>query len=546
MLGVLALLSYCPAFQTFASHYHLLALLVGAKAFSMAACPTASDILRARAEFLGPQLHHRASFMEPWLSIVPRSLWEKGTGFIKSSFKIQRSEAFTDEESWTQIQSLAVTAGTANPLTGQITYNQVYNGEREDTYVPEVIGLRGPVINQDALTHYWNSSKFWMSYFEALEKRNVKTVINRLANVYMNYCYKMAQNATFNYFTGGWQVQPSPQCVDLSALIPSPPSSQLTQDALDYTAIILNQEGADQGDTNGWVTRGPDGPIYTLLIGQEASNYLLKNNSELRSDFNQSFQGWKETNPVIQRLGASRVIKNFRHVVTNFPPRWALLALSGTVQYISTGSDGTTAANKMITATAAGSITVNPSGQPAGSYIGVTFSWSTGAGVPAQPTTGPYSSANLATTLPTVYVPCGGTGYCFLRIPSFANSISATDVTVGLAGVTNGAWNDPSVASYEACIVTNPLVMTEEIVEVQDSLPGAKLNPQNYFGEWDYVTGNDAVLGMDGCTGIADPKKKIGRHFAEYRHALDPIFPQFGRLIVYLRCSGSADQITCS
>src|SRR5438477_9835727 len=108
------------------------------------ACTTLFDVLRARVEDLGPQLHLRASYKEPWLNIVPRDTYPKGAGYVRSSFQIGRSEPSTDEESWQTIQKIADNSSGACALT----YNQTYVGFHEDTYSPEMFGLMGPLVCQ--------------------------------------------------------------------------------------------------------------------------------------------------------------------------------------------------------------------------------------------------------------------------------------------------------------------------------------------------------------------------------------------------------------
>jgi hypothetical protein len=198
------------------------------------------------------------------------------------------------------------------------------------------------------------------------------------------------------------------------------------------------------------------------MIGQEASNTLLRQNAELRRDYRDAYEGLGEANPVIKRLGATLIIKNFRHMVTLFPPRWSCV-------------DGV-----------------------------------------------------------------------YTRVPTWVMSTNAADASKGRVAIVNPDWRDPAVANVEGAIVWNPWVMTEEVLMPVNSLPGANLKPQNYFGEWKFVTGNDALLGFDGCTGISDPTHKQGRHFAEYRHALKPIFPSYGRLILFSRCAANYDCVSCS
>jgi hypothetical protein len=484
----------------------------------MAGCTGLFDVLRARTEDLGPTLHSRASWKDIWLNIVPRDNYPKGAGYVRSSFQIARSEPGSEEETWNAINPINSETNASGACN--LTYNQTYVGEHEDQYKPENFGLMGPLVCQDDFTMYWRSAEFWDMYFKRLEQRNRKSVINRLGNIYRTYSYKAAASNSFSYVVGKWQAaQPAPSIVDMTDYTTGAlglPTSELTQEMLDVTATELMEEGADEGDTDAWISQGADGPQWPLYIGTWMSHRLFLNNSELRSDLNQSFQGWGDLNPVIKRLGASRILKNFRHVINRFPARWIFVPNGTTINYTSTGLKSNT---------------------------GVTVTYNNTIGV--IPGTG--NPANTPTP--------DGTDI-LIRIPSFVNSTAAFDVTKGQAGIVNGVWRDPNVtvtggssagvASFESVEVLNPLVMTEEVLMPVNSMPGMTLTPQNYFGEWKFVTGNDALLGIGGCTGITDPLHKQGRHFAEYRHALKPVFPIFGRMILFRRCPDSFDTVTCS
>lgn len=413
-------------------------------------------------EDLGPTLYTRASWKDPWLNLVPRSEWPVGAGLVRSAFTIGRSEPSTDEETWSTIQ---VTSGGTFTGSCGTSYTQTYVGYKETTYNPEGFGLVGPLICQDDLTIFWNSKDFWEKYFQALEKRNMKSIINRLANIYMTYATKVIPNADGSYteVAGNTSTQPPGAAVDLTG-VTTPPACGLSQDLLDNQAISLSEDGADNPNTNGWITQGPSGPEFPLLIGEGASNQLVLNNAELRDDYRSAFMGWGDANPVIQRIGASRIIKNFRHIITRFPPRWSI-------------TDGTGA---------------------------------------------------------------------LVRVPTWLMSTSSTDASKGQVAIVNPAWQNPGVAAVEGAVVLNPWVYTEEVLRPVNTAPGMKWTAQNYFGEWRFVTGNDALLGFDGCTGVKDPTHKLGRHFAEYRHAAKPIFPDYGRLILFKRCPAVIDCVTCS
>lgn len=421
------------------------------------ACAQPFDVLRLRTEDLGPTLYVKASYKDPWLNLVPRAEYPQGAGLVRSSFQIGRSEPTTDEETWNAIVAQGASTGPC-----AVTYNDTNVGEKETTYKPEVFGLRGPIVCQDSLAIYWESEAFWMKYFEALEKRNIKSITNRLENIYMNYSTKVvpSTNGTITEYAGQVSTQPPGSAVDLSGV--AVPGCGLTQDILDQEALALSEESADVPNSNGWITMGESGPEFPILIGQEASNQILLNNAELRSDYRQAFMGWGDANLVIQRIGASRIIKNFRHIITRFPARW------------------------------------------------------------------------------------GYTNGAFVRIPRFRMSSAAADATLGQVAIVNPDWLNPNIAGYEAAIVLNPWVYTERVLQPVNAAPGMKWNAQNYFGEWHFVTGNDAFLGMDSCNGISDPMHKQGRHFAEYRHAAEPIFPSYGRTILFKRCPSVIDCVTCS
>lgn len=456
------------------------------------ACANPFDSLRAKTEDLGETLYVIGSWMDPWLNIVPKETYPEGAGYERSVFTIGRSEPNTDEEPWTQIQSIANNALGA--LAASTEYQSVQVGHKENKYKPERLPLVGPLVGQDDLVMYWNAKDFWVKYFKQMEMRSTRSVSNRVANIYMQYVPKMACNSSAvwksgNISSSGSVFNGTTANVDLSALAgTNVPTSELTQEYLDSGATMLIQESAYDPNTQGWLSLGPDGPIFPLLIGLESSRNILQNNSEFRSDLNQSFQGWGDSNPVIQRMGASRVIKNFRHMVTPFPPRWYYNPTAATQNavVIATDSDGTT-----------------------------------------------LKTANVA-------------AYSYQRIPTWVMSNDSTDATKGTVAIINPKWQDPAVATYEGAVSLHPWVMTEEVLKPINAAPGMKWNAQNYFGEWDFVTGNDALLGFDNCTGLADPQHKLGRHFAEYRHAPKPVFPQFGRLFLSVRCANSADELRCS
>jgi len=91
--------------------------------------------------------------------------------------------------------------------------------------------------------------------------------------------------------------------------------------------------------------------------------------------------------------------------------------------------------------------------------------------------------------------------------------------------------------------VLTPWVFHSEIVKPVNAMAGLTFAPKNYMGEWMFVTGGQNISE----TYCFDPLEKQGAHFAEYKHAPKPIFPSFGRFIVFKRCQGAGYNCTaCS
>ena len=402
-------------------------------------------------ESLHEELYRRASFRGVWLNLIPKSEYTPETGLTQTTFTVGRSEPTTDQEVWSRITGSTVTGGDAVGSSGacSVAWNDTNWGYKEQTYSPEQFGLRGPIICQDDLIFNFRASRFLEAYLAALAKRSQRSLENRLQNIYMHLVGKHSATASYPFYAGGVFTNGVAPAIPSWAGV-TPPTSELTQEMLDTTSIELNELGASDPNTDGWITLGDDGPIYPLLIGQEASQDIQLNNAELRQDFR-----WAEPMNLIKRLGASRVIKGFRHIINLFPPRYNYLA---------------------------------------GNWI---------------------------------------------RIPTWIMPTVAPHASKGAVAVINPQWQS---AAYEVAIVLTPWVFHCENVRPVNSAAGLSWDPKNYMGEWQFITGGNEI----DDSACYDPTKKLGRHFAEYKHAARPIFPEFGQAIMFRRCpTTNYGTVTC-
>lgn len=117
---------------------------------------------------------------------------------------------------------------------------------------------------------------------------------------------------------------------------------------------------------------------------------------------------------------------------------------------------------------------------------------------------------------------------------------TAPHASKGRVAIINPQWK---TAAYEGAIVMNPWVFTDEVIRPVNSAAGLNWSPKSYMGEWDFKTGGREI----DDAACYDPTKKLGRHFSEFKHAARPVFPEFGRLIIFRRCPvTSFGTVTCA
>lgn len=268
---------------------------------------TAFDRMRLPSESLNEMFLHRPHPDDLWLGAIPKTTYQL-PGVTQTGFIVENSEPLTDSENWVEV---AQSVGTENTTPGcDVTYNAVDVGYTEFTYGPRKFGLKGPAICKDNLKYQFESKQFLMDYFKQLEHRSKRS-----------WCFEMRNR--YQYFAPKYTATAGVPISDTSTAITAlgsqfQPDSELTMDILDTVAGHMNENGvyADLDD-NGIVSLGPEGPLYTLVIGQEMSNRLYRTDSARRIDVREA-----EPSELLKRVGASRITGNFRHAVTVIPPRY--------------------------------------------------------------------------------------------------------------------------------------------------------------------------------------------------------------------------------
>jgi hypothetical protein len=275
------------------------------------ACDTPNDIFRQATESLGDEIYLQAVERSIALNLIPREEYKSGTGLVQSVFTMGRSMPESDEPETEQIE---FSDGETFEGTCGIDYKDVPVGFNEDTFGPEKFGWKGPVVCAEDLIYSFKIQSFLPLYVHAMAQHSETEISNRLFAIYDHFVPKRIAKDAFPYTAGSTGTPPQKPLETVS--LPAA-TCMLTQEMLDKDAAQLNSEGAFQPNSNGWLELGADGPIYPLLISQEASQALLLENEDLRMDTR-----YAAPSELLKRMGATRVIKNFRHVITLYPPRY--------------------------------------------------------------------------------------------------------------------------------------------------------------------------------------------------------------------------------
>lgn len=273
------------------------------------ACGTVFDAFRVATEYLPNEIYRRSHFRSALLNVTPTGAFPKNSGTSASILTIEPNELGTENTGGTEITQSAGATGQVQDGC-ENTWTDVNIGFTETTYTPRKWGFRGPIFCKDEQYFHHAPDEFINGYIDEMSKA-VETDFEswifyhyaRLVPIYV------ASSTGFNALGSV-----------SSSLTASAASSELTQDMLDRLAMNLIYERAtpDAADGNGWVSFGDGGPLFTLLVGAEASQKILKNNTDLRQDL-------RDSNPssLLNRLGATTALKNFRHLPWILPFRFS-------------------------------------------------------------------------------------------------------------------------------------------------------------------------------------------------------------------------------
>lgn len=268
------------------------------------ACATVHEGLAAATEYLSKELYTLAKFDSVFLNVVPDGgPFTPHTGTTHTVFRILAQEPTNDEVGGDEVN---ITFDSGQPGACSYNFESVSAGYNKEDYSPLRLQFKGPLFCKD--DQYFNHvpDQFISEYLSNM----AGYVTRRMDQAFLyNYARKVpiyVAGANFDSPTAASQTLTAPAA-----------TSELTQQMLDELNQQLIYNRAERPDSNGIITTGNDGPLWSLLIGNAASQLIAVNNAEFREDLR-----WADASQFLRRLGAGRVIKNFRHVPHRLPARY--------------------------------------------------------------------------------------------------------------------------------------------------------------------------------------------------------------------------------
>lgn len=280
-------------------------------------CTDVFAALRYATEDLDEQVSRTASYRSVWLNLIPSGAYPKNVGTNRSVFAIGNVEPTSGSGSWRAIDlsNQLGTAGDALDTANELCTNNwtdVEWGYFETTYGPEISQLRGPVICRKDLDFSHDPAEFIGSYVQEISKR-----AKREWELWLQYNHiRLSRKAIATPSFDGTFVD-TVGVPEAMGDIGDCASCELTQEMLETVAQYLMEDGATTPDSNGFISWEDAGPIFSLYIGMAQSQRILRQNSELRQDYR-----YGDPESLIARIGANRIIGNFRHIINQRPRRY--------------------------------------------------------------------------------------------------------------------------------------------------------------------------------------------------------------------------------
>ncbi len=277
------------------------------------ACTNPFEAFDYATEDLTLHISQWASYMSIWLNLIPRETYPLNVGTIRTVYATGDIEPITGTGAWAPIDmsNALGTVGDAMDTVAELCTDNWTDeewGYYAQTYGPEISQLRGPVVCRKDLLFSHAPADFMGPYMRKLVIRAQREWERNLSFHHRRLSIKAIATDDFD---SNWYRQEA-----MTGMVC--PECELTQEMLEAIAARLIEDGATNPDGQGFISWEESGPIFSLYIGMTQSQRILRQNSDLRQDYR-----FADPSTLIARIGATRVIGNFRHIINQRPRRYS-------------------------------------------------------------------------------------------------------------------------------------------------------------------------------------------------------------------------------
>ena len=276
---------------------------------------------------IGPDIYRKTVDQSPWLKLVKQDAWPDEMGDSVSVMVYERSLPYnadgTLKTAWGDLSSSAAygtsgeTKGNAiAPDGGTIEFGQTlrnYNLQHTSLNSPDISlnDLRFPLKRKEQLANIMSimtesTSEIWIQRYRdeyvKLAENKCTATTNAAGNA-EDYALGIARQ------TNGLFPIPS---------VTASENRELTQGILDRVYLNMLRDGAGANAYD----RVNGAPVFLAIMSPEASDTLIRANSDIRQDFR-----WSDrVNELLAPLGIQRTYRNFHHLVDPFTPRYNVVS----------------------------------------------------------------------------------------------------------------------------------------------------------------------------------------------------------------------------
>lgn len=267
------------------------------------ACPGITDILVRESGRISKDIYDRNFATDPWNHLVQRGAWPQGEGEIISNLTYERSAPTDANPTWNAVTVVdGAEGGACLPEATAVGI-----GSTTRTFNLQRTALEGPDFCAEEARSVFALNKQLDSIIDVLGGYVQQMWRIRHAHEYLRKVKRKVALVAAGFLESNDGTE------DWASVDATVADALLSQGVLDKYKLKLIRDGAGQSAMG----RVDGSPILTLMIGAEASDYIIRGEDDIRDDLR-----WGKPGELLKQIGVERAYRGFFHVIDPYPLRY--------------------------------------------------------------------------------------------------------------------------------------------------------------------------------------------------------------------------------